>query len=316
MLRCVTSEYNVLLEIEPRVYLLRGANNARFPEANCMLLDDDVLTLVDAGANIKHITKGLKTLGHEIEDIDRIVLTHFHIDHKGHSEYIRNISECEVICHPLAVKGVESFKGMAEYYGIQNHPLFGKWKTTLNEWLPHVIGDYDITGTFTEGRSINSGTIDLIPIHTPGHTIDHTVFGINGTQTLFLVDIDLTKFGPWYGNVVSDIQNFRTSIEKIMKLQPVVGISSHLLEPVTEDLEINLSKYLQIFENREKDILSAIEDGYNTLEKLVQRPTIYPKIPRDLYYVFEEFMLLKHLEDLKMRKMITMDSSNRFKIVD
>jgi len=83
------SDYPVHVEIEPRVHLIRGSNRARFPEANSLLIDDEILTLVDAGTNYDNILRTVKDLNHEITDIDRIVLTHFRLDHKGFAEVLR-----------------------------------------------------------------------------------------------------------------------------------------------------------------------------------------------------------------------------------
>ena len=64
------SEYPLHIEVEPQVHLIRGLNRARFPEANCLLIDDEVLTLVDAGAHRDNITSSLRELGHTIGDLD------------------------------------------------------------------------------------------------------------------------------------------------------------------------------------------------------------------------------------------------------
>ncbi|MFX1473818.1 MAG: MBL fold metallo-hydrolase [Promethearchaeota archaeon] len=303
------SEYAPSIEIEPHVHLIRGLNMARFPEANSLLIDDEILTLVDAGSDLGQVSKTLKNLGHRVEDVERLILTHFHLDHKHHSEEIHKISGCEVICHPLSDKGVETFLGMTEYYGILHHPLFETWKVMIKGWIPPIHGDYTVTGHYEDMKTISCGEVDLIPIHLPGHTLDHTCFGINGYETIFLVDIDLTGFGPWYGNKVSDIRNFQDSIERVIKLEPKVGISSHLLDVVTNDLSNRLVQFADIIEKREKKILKNISDGYDTLEKLVQLPTIYPRIPEVIFEIFEEFMVKKHLEILVEDGKVIQDGS-------
>lgn len=290
------SDYPVHVQIEPHVHLVRGENNARFPEANALLVDDEVLTLVDAGSSMFNLESTLRDLGHTVADIDKIVLTHFHIDHKGHAAEIQKIANCEVICHPLAEKGVKTFEGMVEFYGIGNHKHFEDWKELLAGRFGHVITSYEVTDTFEDKKPISCGETELIPIHLPGHTIDHTCFGINGLETILLVDIDLTRFGPWYGNEVSDIEDFKQSVKKVIDLQPKVGISSHLVDPVSEDLDKHLRRYLSIFDEREERILDNISKGFDTLEKLMHKPTIYPRIPLPAYFVFEQFMLEKHLE--------------------
>lgn len=301
------SDYPAHIEIEPNVHLVRGENNARFPEANSLLIDDEILTLVDAGSSMNSLEITLRDLGHEVSDIEQIVLTHFHIDHKGHAAEIQKIANCDIICHALAEAGVKTFEGMVEFYGIGGHQYFDDWKKLLAWRFEHVITSYEVTGTFEDGKPIDCGETELIPIHLPGHTIDHTCFGINGLETILLVDIDLTRFGPWYGNEVSDIEDFKTSIQRVIDLKPKVGISSHLIDPVSEDLDERLRVYYTIFDERERRILENISKGIDTLEKLTHKPTIYPRIPLPAYLVFEQFMLEKHLELLMKNDKITED---------
>ncbi|MFX1483599.1 MAG: MBL fold metallo-hydrolase, partial [Promethearchaeota archaeon] len=231
------STYPAHIEIEPRVHLIRGENEARFPEANTLLVDDEILTLVDAGSNPNQVFSTLRDLGHRPEDLERIVLTHFHADHKGYAEYLRQLSDCEVLCHPLAEDGVATFKNMLKFIGIDNQEVKDHWLNLLESRLPHVKNDYVVNGNFQDGVAIDCGEVKLIPLHSPGHTHDHTCFGINGLEKILLVDIDLTDFGPWYGNAVSNLEQFKKSIERIIDLEPKMGISSHLLDPVTVGLQ-------------------------------------------------------------------------------
>jgi len=292
------SEYQAHLEIEPRVHLVRGLNGARFPEANTLLIDDEILTLVDAGSDLGQVERTMKDLGHRLDELDRIVLTHFHIDHKGHAEQLRQISDCEVMCHPLSVKGISTFQGWAEECGINDHPSFDDWIPLLLEWMPLLSSDYMITSHYHNMKPISCGEVELVPIHLPGHSKDHTCFGINGLETLFLVDIDLTSFGPFYGNVVGDIREFKNSINHVIDLSPKIGISSHLPSPVSDNLQDLLEDFLGVFDRREAEILKRISEGHNTIKKLAALPTIYTRIPFDPYYFFEECMLKQHVEIL------------------
>jgi len=301
------SDYPVHIEILPHVELIRGENRARFPEANSLLIDDEILTLVDAGSSMYNIERTLIDLGYSLQEIDRIILTHFHIDHKGHAARIQEIADCELVCHPLAVNGVKTFQGMVDYYGIAGNRYYDSWRKLLDLRFKHVIVEYNVTGTFDEKREIDCGDTQLIPMHLPGHTLDHTCFGINDYETIFLVDIDLTHFGPWYGNRVSDIEDFRDSMKKVIEIQPKLGISSHLINPVSEGLVDRLKQYKSIFDEREARIIANISRGIDTIEKLAKTPTIYPRIPMDAYYTFEIFMLEKHVELLEKNGVVTIE---------
>ena len=54
---------------------------------NCYLIDDEPLTLLDAGPNsgrsLDELQRQLRALGHSIEDLELIVISHHHLDHIG-----------------------------------------------------------------------------------------------------------------------------------------------------------------------------------------------------------------------------------------
>ena len=300
--------YPIHIEIQPRVHLIRGANEARFPEANTLLIDDEIITLLDAGSSLNHITSTLRDLGHQLVDLDRIILTHYHADHKGYAGQLRQLSGCEVLCHPLSESAVISFETMMKSIGIDNKKMKESWLSLLTARLPHVKENYIVDGNFQDSKPIDCGEVELIPIHAPGHTHDHTCFGINGYETILLVDIDLTQFGPWYGNDTSDIEQFNSSIHQIIDFQPKMGISSHLLDPVTEGLEEKLLRYSADFEKRNEKIINHITKGVDTLEKLTRVPIIYPRIPYEVYFLFEELMLKKHIELLIKRGLVSLEN--------
>jgi glyoxylase-like metal-dependent hydrolase (beta-lactamase superfamily II) len=304
------SDYPAHIELEPHVHLIRGLNEARFPEANTLLIDDETLTLVDAGSSPSQIFSTLKDLGHKPKDLDRIVLTHYHADHKGYAEILRSLSDCEVLCHPLAEDGIATFENMLKYIGIDNQEVKEHWLSLLESRLPHVKNNYTVDGNFQDGKAIDCGEVQLIPLHSPGHTHDHTCFGINGLEKILLVDIDLTDFGPWYGNIVSNIEDFERSIQRIIDLEPKMGISSHLIEPVTVGLKEQLEKYLAFFQKRDEEILRHVSEGVDTVKRLSQIPIIYPRIPHPVYYAFEEFMLEKHITLLEEKGLIVREEGH------
>jgi glyoxylase-like metal-dependent hydrolase (beta-lactamase superfamily II) len=67
---------------------------------NCYLIEDDPLTLVDAGPNsgtsLTVLEAALAEHGRRIEDLERIVLTHQHIDHIGLAQILAERSGAEV----------------------------------------------------------------------------------------------------------------------------------------------------------------------------------------------------------------------------
>jgi glyoxylase-like metal-dependent hydrolase (beta-lactamase superfamily II) len=68
---------------------------------NCYLVEDDPLTLVDTGPNsgtsLTTLEAALAEHGHRVEDLERIVLTHQHIDHIGLAQILADRSGAEVV---------------------------------------------------------------------------------------------------------------------------------------------------------------------------------------------------------------------------
>src|SRR5688572_25574659 len=80
---------------------------------NCWLIEGKPLTLVDTGPKTKDalagLESGLAALGHTIEDLERVVITHGHIDHFGLTASVRKRSGAEVLCHADEQRMVEKF---------------------------------------------------------------------------------------------------------------------------------------------------------------------------------------------------------------
>lgn len=80
---------------------------------NVYLIEDDPLTLVDAGPNsatsFDALQRGIAGLGHALEDIELVILTHQHIDHLGLVSLVASHSGAEVAAIDVAVPFVENF---------------------------------------------------------------------------------------------------------------------------------------------------------------------------------------------------------------
>src|SRR3954464_1412492 len=74
---------------------------------NVYLIEDSPLTLVDAGPNsgtsLDELQRGIEPLGHRIEDIERVIVTHQHIDHLGLVGLVASRSGAEVAAIEAAV---------------------------------------------------------------------------------------------------------------------------------------------------------------------------------------------------------------------
>jgi glyoxylase-like metal-dependent hydrolase (beta-lactamase superfamily II) len=80
---------------------------------NVYLIEDEPLTLVDAGPNsgtsFDELQRGIAGLGHQLEDIELVILTHQHIDHLGLVSLVAAHSGADVAAIDVAVPFVENF---------------------------------------------------------------------------------------------------------------------------------------------------------------------------------------------------------------
>jgi glyoxylase-like metal-dependent hydrolase (beta-lactamase superfamily II) len=84
---------------------------------NVYLIEDDPLTLVDAGPNsgraLDELQTRLRDRGHSIDDIELILLSHQHIDHLGLVDIVASHSKAEVAAIDAAVPFVENYSKAA-----------------------------------------------------------------------------------------------------------------------------------------------------------------------------------------------------------
>jgi glyoxylase-like metal-dependent hydrolase (beta-lactamase superfamily II) len=84
---------------------------------NCYLIEDEPLTLVDTGPNsgksLDELERALAALGHAIEDLELLVITHQHMDHLGLLEILSRRSGAEVAAWHMLAPYLQSFGAAA-----------------------------------------------------------------------------------------------------------------------------------------------------------------------------------------------------------
>jgi glyoxylase-like metal-dependent hydrolase (beta-lactamase superfamily II) len=85
---------------------------------NVFLIDDSPKTLIDTGiktdASFEILKKSLEDLGFSFSSIERILITHGHIDHYGQAKKISSLSGAPIYLHP---KEYGRIRSMVHSYG-------------------------------------------------------------------------------------------------------------------------------------------------------------------------------------------------------
>ena len=111
--------------------------------------------------------------------------------------------------HHDDLPGVRGLDGLMAVYGL---PMTHPFATDVVEQF-HYAPRPDAIG-FADGHVFDLGGTTVQAVHLPGHTRGHSGFRISG-GVFFLSDIDLTGFGPYYGDVWSDLDDFEASLAKV-----------------------------------------------------------------------------------------------------
>ncbi len=284
------------------LYLVHGANKGRFPWSHSILAVGDSVVLFDTGCGPEAVEEVKKDYS-----IDLVINSHTHPDHFSCNHHFRD--------HDLWVP--EMFASILPDLQSMSRRLAGggeparEWLRLVREVLGHV--PVPPTGTFWDGDVIDLGALRFRAVHTPGHTADHFCFLEERNRALLTFDIDLTPFGPWYGHVECDLEQFCDSLHRVLELAPRIVVSSHR-RPITEGIEEEVAAYDAVFVRRNERILGMLEAGPATPEELAARSPIYgvPENDFALARYFEARMVEKHLELLERTGLAARGEDGRY----
>ncbi|WXG47068.1 MAG: MBL fold metallo-hydrolase [Candidatus Atabeyarchaeum deiterrae] len=280
------------VSITDHLFLITARDPKRFPYSNSLLIDDEVKGLVDTGLD----SAQLKKLANE-NKIDILINSHYHIDHVRGNWMFPNASLYAPTQDALAISSYDKFLEMT---GFNKNKKLVKFFEKNRPELFGVREKIRIKVRFKDNYEFDFGETNLRVIHSPGHTPGHSCFYEPRSKILYSTDVDLTSFGPWYGNASSDIEDFINSIERLHHLRPRVVMTSHSGPFEGQDrIDLLFDKYIDVIYKRDEKILDLLKKE-RTLDDLVGRGIIYPKPkqPMEMFHFFEEVMLQKHLDRL------------------
>ena len=270
------------------ITFIPGQNNSRYPNCNSLFIDDEVKAIIDPGSDDKILTDLLS------RGVGVLINSHCHEDHTSYN-YLFEKSQLWV--HEREASCYSSFASLMEYYGMSDNPHYRLWHDLLVGRMNYRERATD--REFTHGDILDFGKTRLQVIHTPGHSAGHCCFYFPDEGVLFLADLDLTPFGPWYGDRFSDIEQTRSSMEGLLKIPADIYITSHEAGIIEGDITGMVDQYLEAIDRRERKLIEFLEQP-RTMDEIVESWIIYGKerSPRYFFEYGERGMIGKHLERL------------------
>ncbi len=230
-----------------------------------------------------------------------VVNTHFHGDHRR-LNYL--FTKSDFFAPELDAPMIESHKHFIDAVGITDEELREQWLNVVKT-IYHIT-EHRISGTFNNDEYVIDKKYGIKVIALPGHTKGHSGFYFENASLTLITDIDLTDFGPWYGNEVSDIDTFLESIDKVRHINSQYFITSHSNRIYSkEQLLPLLDKFAAHVQRREKALLALLKSDSNlSLDELATYGIIYSRntlINNPALMFFEKKMLEKHLKKLGIK---------------
>ena len=209
----------------------------------------------------------------ELAGTDLVILGHMHEDH---ATGLHLLPEARVLAHEADVEAVRSWEGLAKHYGYAPEVLEGFRARIARDF--HWVARPDAEA-YDDAASWDLGGSTVTAFHMPGHTAGHCALLVEPESVAFIGDIDLSSFGPYYGDATSSLADFRRTLERVKDIPATTWVTSHHKGVITEraDFLALLEAYAAKLERREQAIAAFLASQPSTLEELVSHRFLYPQ---------------------------------------
>ncbi len=246
-----------------RVSVLTGDSNGMYPSGNSLVVRGDGETvIIDPSVSVAR--RGGAPLA-----IDAIVNSHGHEDHvAGNGTF----PDARVHIHHDDLGGARSLDGLLDMYGLEGETRANFGREIIEEF--HYTARPDAEG-FSDGHVFDLGGATVEAVHLPGHTRGHSGFRVSG-GVFFLSDIDLTGFGPYYGDVWSDLEDFERSLDLVRHEEAEFYVTFHhkgVIEGRAKFIEM-LDAFAAVIPRRHDAMLEYLVEPHS-IDEMVRHRFVY-----------------------------------------
>jgi glyoxylase-like metal-dependent hydrolase (beta-lactamase superfamily II) len=273
-----------------------GIHRLRIPtpfavgRVNCYLIEDRPLTLVDTGPNsgksLDELERQLSGLGHSLEQIELVILTHQHIDHLGLVEVIAGRSGADVAAIDVVAPFVENFgedieaddrfaAGLMLSHGIPEDVVIAlrSVSRSFRAWGARA----KVTRPLRDGEELVMPERTLEVQHRPGHSPSDTLFWDSEREILIAADHLIAHISsnplisrPLDGSTdrPKALMTYMQSMRRTRELPARIVLPGHG-EPITDHRSL-IDERLELHRRRAEKILHLIEERPRTAYEIAQ----------------------------------------------
>ncbi len=256
---------------------------------NLYLIEDNPLTLVDSGPNsgtsLDVIEGELRRLGHRIEDLERILVSHQHIDHIGLVQILARRSGAEVAALDRLKPFLEGYRDTAAAEDdfatatMLRHGVSEEVSTALRSVSLAYRGwgaGATVTRTLTEGETLTFAGRSLEVLYRPGHSATDTVFHDRERRLLIGADhlLKTISSNPLISRPLDGGERRRALIEYIESLRKTREMNLELVlpghgDPIEDHREL-IDRRLVLHARRANKILDLIAERQRSAHDIAQ----------------------------------------------
>jgi glyoxylase-like metal-dependent hydrolase (beta-lactamase superfamily II) len=257
---------------------------------NTYLLEDEPLTLIDSGPNsgkaLDDLERQLESLGHGIDDLELLIITHQHIDHLGLVDIVASRSGAEVAALDRLAPFVENFGADAERDDqeaaelMRRHGISEEVVTALRQ----VTGSFrawgskaKVTRPMHDGETLEFRDRRLEVQHRPGHSPSDTLFWDSERRILIAADHLIKHISsnplisrPLDGSAerTQALVVYLESLKKTRELPAEIVLSGHG-EPITDHAGL-IDERFRLHQRRAEKLYGLISEQPRTGHELAQ----------------------------------------------
>jgi glyoxylase-like metal-dependent hydrolase (beta-lactamase superfamily II) len=252
------------LALAAHTTVVMGHASGKYPDGNSVVVRGSVgSVLIDPSLTV-----------HDRSDlhgtVDRALVSHAHEDHMAG---LGALGAAHVCAHHADLRGVRELDGLMEVYGMPPDADAAFRQVITGSF--HFVGAPQAIG-FDDGDVFDLGGVRVEVMHLPGHTRGHSAFIVEPDGVAFVGDIDLSSFGPYYGDHWSDLAEFRSSIAAVRDLDARSYVTFHHKGVVEGHAEFvrQLDAFASVIDARTDRLLSML-DRPRHLDDLVADGIVY-----------------------------------------
>lgn len=271
------------------VWFIPGENRGKYPFCHSLYIEGAGI-LIDPASDRERLIRLRET-----QEVKMVWLSHAHEDHFMHLDLFDDL--------PLWISDQEStplssLEIFLDSYGMDNHDFRGYWRKMLEEEFH--FKPRKPTRFLQGGQILDLDVVTVEVLSTPGHTPGHLAFFFREPKVLFIGDYDLTRFGPWYGDAHSSIEETIDSVNRLKRISAEIFLTSHEAGVFIGDPGKLWEDYLEVIDDRERKLLDLLKKP-RTMKEIVGSWIIYgrEREPKAFFEFGERALMKKHLERLK-----------------